>query len=178
MELEFTGRHTDVTPAVKKHAEEHLNKRLIKILDSAPAKAHIILSVEKHRHIAEIVLSWRDHNFTGIVESEDMFTAITRAAEKIEKQVFKLKGKFNARKRSAASASQVAPQPVKPLAPAQPEPRIIRSRKYVVKPMTQEEAAQLVMDSPDQFLVFRDAETDRIGVIYKRADGNFGLIEP
>ena len=57
-------------------------------------------------------------------------------------------------------------------------PRIIRSRRYSVKPMTPEEAMLRVRDAPEQFLVFRDAETDRVGVIYKRRDGNYGLIEP
>jgi putative sigma-54 modulation protein len=64
------------------------------------------------------------------------------------------------------------------VAPAEPAPRIIRSRGYSVKPMTPEEAVMRVAEATEQFFVFRNAETDRVGVIYKRKDGNYGLIEP
>ena len=177
MKYDFTGRHIEVGPAIMNHTREHLDK-LDRVLDSAPAKAHVILVVEKRRHIAEIVVTWRDHQFTGTFSSMDMYQSISRASEKIEKQVMRLKEKFKTRNKSAPSTSSVAPHPVRPVAPAALGPRIIRSRRYQVKPMTPEEAVQMVTDSPDQFLVFRDAETERVGVIYKRKDGNFGLIEP
>jgi putative sigma-54 modulation protein len=181
---EFTGRHITVTPALKKHAKEHLNK-LDKILDSAPMQAHVILEVEKHRQIAEIVLQWRDHSFTSNASNKDMYVAITQASEKIEKQLFKLKDRFTKRKRHALPTSEavMVGQPATPTesgdGSGRPEAaRIIRTRRYTVKPMTQEEAADQIHASDDQFVVFRNAESGRIGVIYKRKDGNFGLIEP
>jgi len=104
--------------------------------------------------------------------------ALTRAMAKIEKQAVKLKKKIIDRSQSATSASRVAPQPDGNLE-ATPRPaRIIPARRYAVKPMTAEEAAMRLSDEPDQFLVFRDADTERLGVIYKRKDGNYGLIEP
>jgi len=97
---------------------------------------------------------------------------------KIEKQAVKLKKKIIDRSQSARSLSRVAPQPDGHL-PAEPRPpRIIPARRYPVKPMTAEEAALRLSGETDQFLVFRDADTERLGVIYKRNDGNFGLIEP
>lgn len=177
MKYEFVGRHITVTPALKKHAREHLDK-LDKILDSAPMQAHIVLDVEKHRQMAEIVLYWRDHVFKSNASTKDMYDSISKASAKIEKQLFRLKDRFATRKRTALSTSEAAAT-VEPTASAEPTaPRIIRTRRYAVKPMTPEEAAAMVTDSADQFVVFRDAETSRIGVVYKRRDGNFGLIEP
>lgn len=178
MKVEFTGRHIDVSAAIKKHAKEQLEK-IEKVFDfDKLGKAHIILEVEKHRHKAEIVFRWRDQELTGTGETSDMYTAIAQAADRLERQALKLKGKKTTRKRQSQSVSRVAPSPQPPVIPMPNDPRIIRSRRYAVKPLTPEEAASLVSDSVDQFLVFRDAETDRVGVIYKRKDGNFGLIEP
>ena len=182
MRYEFTGRHITVTPALKKHTREHLDK-LDRILDSAPMQAHIILEVEKHRQNAEIVLNWRDHTFTSKASTKDMYDSITKASVKIEKQLFHLKDRFATRKRTALPTSEAAivaapPPAVQTAAAGADTRRIIRTRRYSVKPMTPEEAASAVAASGEQFIVFRDAETGRVGVVYKRKDGNFGLIEP
>jgi putative sigma-54 modulation protein len=177
MRFEFTGRHIEVTPALERLVQKEL-KKLDLVLDSAPTLAHVILSAEKHRKRAEIIVHWRDNVFTGLAENTDISQSIAGAADKVKKQVLRLKEKFQAKKRRRASASQVAPVPGGVLEPAPAAPRIISARRYRVKPMTPEEAATLVEDSPDQFIVFRDSETNRIGVLYKRRDGNFGLIEP
>jgi putative sigma-54 modulation protein len=188
MRYEFTGRHITVTPALKKHTREHLDK-LDKILDSAPMMAHVILDVEKHRQTAEIVLTWRDHTFKAAASTKDMYDSITQASDKIETQIFRLKDRFAKSKRGklpmGTAAATIAPaRPAKPAEAAAasnngPEsPRIVRTRRYTVKPMTPEEAASEIAASREQFVVFRDAETNRTGVIYKRKDGHFGLIEP
>jgi putative sigma-54 modulation protein len=178
MKVEFTGRHVVISAAIKKHTKEQLEK-IEKIFDfDSLGKAHIILEVEKHRHIAEIVFSWRDKELTVKAETNDMYTAITQAAEKLERRAFKLKEKKTTAKRNSLSTASVAPSPMPPVVPSPNEPRIIRSRRYAIKPLSPEEAMMQVNESIDQFLVFRDAETNRIGVIYKRKDGNFGLIEP
>ena len=104
--------------------------------------------------------------------------ALTRAIGKIEKQALKLKKKIIDRKQGARSTAAVAPQPDGQLEATPQPPRIIAARRYSVKPMTAEEAALRISSKADQFVVFRDADTDRLGVLYKRKDGNFGLIEP
>src|SRR5215467_1510365 len=149
MQYDFTGRHIEVTPAIVSHTKEHLNK-LDKFLNSAPTKAHVILTVEKRRHIAEIVVTWRDHQFAGMFACMDMYQSVARASEKIEKQVMKLKEKFRTRSKSTAGANSIGDN-AGSVAPAAAPARIIRSRKYHVKPMTPEEAAHIVTDSPDQF---------------------------
>lgn len=176
MKVEFTGRHVEVSAAIKKHAQEQLEK-FEKVFDFETAgKAHVILEVEKHRHRAEILFRWRDQELTGKAETDDMYTAVTQAADKLERQALKLKEKKTNLKRQSQAIEVVNAAEDKE--EATNNPRIIRSSRYAVKPLTPEEAMQEVKNSDDQFFVFRDAETERIAVIYKRTDGNFGLIEP
>ena len=165
MRFEYTGRHVEVSPAIRKHVEDHFKK-------------HVIIEVEKNRHIGEIIVHWRDHTLTAKDINVDMYMALTRAITKIEKQASKVKQKIIDRKQSARRSAAVAPEP-DGHREATPRPaRIIAARRYSVKPMTAEEAALSLSAEADQFVVFRDADTDRLGVLYKRKDGNFGLIEP
>jgi putative sigma-54 modulation protein len=177
MEFEYTGRHMDVTPALRAHVEDHFQK-IDHIFNDTTARAHVIIEVEKNRQIGEILVHWRDHTLTATDTNADMYMALTRAIAKIEKQALKLKKKIIDRKQGGKRASAVAPQPDGLLEASPSPPRIINARRYAVKPMTAEEAAMRLSGEADQFLVFRDADTDRVGVLYKRKDGNFGLIEP
>ncbi|HEX7997963.1 MAG TPA: ribosome-associated translation inhibitor RaiA [Pyrinomonadaceae bacterium] len=177
MEFEYTGRHVDVTPAIRAHVEDHFQK-IEHIFNDTTARAHVIIEVEKNRQIGEVLVHWREHTLTATDTNADMYQALTRAIAKIEKQALKLKKKIIDRKQGAKSAAAVAPQPDGNLEASPAGPRILAARRYSVKPMTAEEAALRLSGEADQFLVFRDADTNRIGVIYKRKDGNFGLIEP
>lgn len=177
MEFEFTGRHVEVTRAIERLAMKEL-KKLERVLDSAPARAHVIVSSEKHRKLAEIVLYWRDHVFTAVGENTDLKQAVASAAVRVQTQVLKVKDKFQTKKRSRTSGKEAAPVPGGVIEAAPNSPRIITARRYRVKPMIPEEAALELADSKDQFIVFRDAETNRVGVLYHRTDGNYGLIEP
>ena len=177
MEFEYTGRHVDVTPALRAHVEDHFQK-IDHIFNDTTARAHVIIEVEKNRQIGEILVHWRDHTLTATDTNADMYLALTRAIAKIEKQALKLKKKIIDRKQGAKRVSAVAPQPDGQLDASPASPRIINARRYIVKPMTAEEAAMRLSEEADQFLVFRDADTNRVGVLYKRKDGNFGLIEP
>jgi putative sigma-54 modulation protein len=177
MEFEFTGRHVEITSALENVARKELN-RLDRMLDSAPMRAHVILSAEKHRQCAEIVLYWRDNVFAGFAENKELSQSIAEAANKVDKQVLKLKEKFQNHKRKRSKTAGVSEEPGVLSDGASAASRIIPARRYRVKPMTPEEAAVLVSDSADQFIVFRDSETDRVGVLYKRKDGHYGLIEP
>lgn len=177
MKIEFTGRNFTISQAVKKHTQEHFNK--IDSIIANATKAHVILRVEKHhRHVAEIIVHYLDHELTSLADTTDMYASISQAIDKLRRQALKIKGKMIDRKQHAVPTGVVALAVEPALAPAAPAPRIIRSRRYVVKPMTPEEAMMVVSEDSEQFLVFRNAETERVGVIYKRKDGNFGLIEP
>ena len=177
MRFEYTGRHVEVSPAIRKHVEDHF-KKLDHIFNNSATRTHVIIEVEKNRHIGEIVVHWRDHTLTAKDINVDMYMALTRAITKIEKQALKLKKKTIDRKQGAKRIASVAPEPDGQLEATPSAPRIVAARRYSVKPMTAEEAALSLSAESDQFVVFRDADTDRVSVLYKRNDGNFGLIEP
>jgi putative sigma-54 modulation protein len=171
MILELTGRNVEITPTIEKRVRRALEK-LGRVLDDS-ASVHVIIASEKHRHKTEIVVKWHDHKFTGIAETPDIYSSVREAIDRVQRQTLKQKEKFATRRR--VTRKVVKGMPVERLAP---EPRIIRSPRYQVKPMTPEEAADLIAESDDHFFVFRNAETEGIAVIYKRKDGNLGLIEP
>ena len=178
MKFEYTGRHVDVSPAIRRHVEDHFKKLDHIFNGDTTLTTHVVIDVEKNRQIGEIIVYWRDHTLTAKDTNVDMYMALTRAMAKIEKQAVKLKKKIIDRTQGARSTASVAPHPDGQIEAADRPPRIIPARRYAVKPMTAEEAALRLSGEPDQFLVFRDADTQRLGVIYKRNDGNYGLIEP
>jgi putative sigma-54 modulation protein len=176
MKFEYTGRHIEVTPALRSHVEEHFS-RIGHLFNGKPAKAHVIIEVERGRHRSEIVLTWRNEIITAETRNSDMYQSLSQTIDKIEKQALKLKNKIIDKSHRAKSVSAVAHANTE-VAPAPASPRIIRTRRYPVKPMTEDEAALRLADDKNDFLVFRNAETERISVIYQRKDGNYGLIEP
>ena len=182
MDFEYTGRHIDVTPALRRHVEEHFGKIESMFENASTARAHVVIDVVKNRHIAEILFHWREYTLTAKDTNADMYQALTRCIDKIEKQALKLKKKIIDRRQDAMPLSAVAPEPATgTAAPENPERRpgrIIAARRYKVKPMTAEEAVLSLAEDGDQFVVFRDSDTDRVSVLYRRKDGNYGLIQP
>jgi len=103
--------------------------------------------------------------------------SVADAASRLEQQAQKLKSKFTERKRS--DNGKRTPEAGPGGAPEEPSPRrIIRATRYAVKPMSVDDAALRVESGPDTFVVFRNADTDAVSIVYRRKDGNFGLIEP
>jgi putative sigma-54 modulation protein len=178
MKVEYTGRQIEITPAIRRFTEDHL-KKIRKILGEM-IEVHAILTVEKYRHTAEINLKSRTFKINGIQETHDMYGSINSVLEKIERQALKHKGKKIARKRKpvaslAASASAYSGEDSQGIASS---PRVIKAKSFAAKPMTVEEAVQEVSGSKNDFIVFRNAESEQVNVVYRRKDGNFGLIEP
>lgn len=178
MQIDYTGRQMDITPAIKEYSEEHLSK--LKRILGEQIKAHVVLTVEKHRHITEITVKARWFSFVGVHETTDRYSSILGAIGKIETQAKKTKAKQNGSKRRADSLSHVTMNVLdrESASVSGDGVRVIRSRKFAVKPMSVEEAVQEVEEAKSEFLVFRNAESDAVNVIYRRNDGHFGLIEP
>jgi putative sigma-54 modulation protein len=179
MRLEITGRHVEVTAPLRQLIDRRLS-RLGRVLNDAALSAQVTLTREKYRHLTEIVIHARgDHLMRGTGEGNAWPVSMRQAAEKIEQQAHKLKGKWNGRKRGAAGHKAVPP-PAAAAGGAQPAGarRIIRATRYAVKPMSVEDAALHVESGPETFLVFRNSDTDAVTIVYRRRDGHFGLIEP
>lgn len=176
MKFEYTGRHIEVTPALRTHVEEHF-ERLDHLFDGNNSKAHIIIEVERGKHRSEIIVKWHDQVLTATTSVSDMYKSLSQTIDKIEKQVLKLKNKIKDKHHKAEKISTITP-PTAEINPAPSAPRIVNTRNYPVKPMTEEEAVLRLNEEENQFLVFRSAEDERVSVIYKRKDGNYGLIKP
>jgi putative sigma-54 modulation protein len=176
MRFEYTGRHIDVTPALRSHVEEHF-ERIGHLFNGNSAKAHVIIAVERGRHRSEIIVNWRRDVLTATTTNSDMYQSLSQSITKIEKQALRLKNKKVDQKHRAAKVGEVASREAE-VPPAPTTPRIVNARRYAVKPLTAEEAALVLEGDENQFLVFRNSENQRVAVIYKRKDRNYGLIQP
>ena len=173
MRLELTGRHVTVTPAIKKLVEKQLEPTL-RILNNNAFSAQVVLTRQRTQHRAEVTLHARsDHFLHGAASGRDVTEAMGAAMDKINRQVAKMKGKWEARKRRKA-----VPPPAELAADTSQDVRIIRARRYAVKPLTLADAALAVGEAPDNFVVFRNQADDTIAVLFRRSDGHLGLIEP
>ena len=193
MRLELTARHFTIPAPVRKIAEQRLD-RCLRPLNHSAVSAQVVVTREKTRFHAEVTLHARGEHFLhGEATGRDAASALGAAIDKIERQVLKLKSKWTERKRqgiSPAKAASATPRPERGAAAFGTgldqrernddggQTRIIRARRYAVKPMSVDEAAMEVADGRDAFLVFRNSSTEEINVLFRRADGHLGLIEP
>jgi putative sigma-54 modulation protein len=177
MRLDITGRHFAVTAATRKFAEQRLT-HAVRLLNNSAVSGHVVLAKERGRVRAEIDLHVkREHFLHGAGAGPDPQAAIGAAAERIERQIEKLKGKWSGRRRRTPAVAETTPGEAVPSA-APNGRRIIRARRYAVKPMSIEDAAAEIGDGDDAVIVFRNSASDAVTVLYRRPDGNFGLIEP
>jgi putative sigma-54 modulation protein len=191
MRLELTARHFTIPATVRKRAEQRLD-RVLRPLNAGAVSAQVVVTREKTRFQAEVTLHARGEHFMhGEATGRDASSALWAAIDKVERQVHKLKSKWTEGKRqgvSPAKAASAAPRPeraarafntgLEQRESADAGLRIIRARRYAVKPMSVDEAAMEVADGRDAFLVFRNSSTEEINVLFRRADGHLGLIEP
>ena len=186
MKLDITGRNVDVTVALREFTEDKLRK-LERLVDG-PFEAHVVLRIDKHRQSAEIQFKSRSIALSGTEETGDLYASIGEVVDKLERQLLKHKEKVrDHRQRKGTRASEVvaaieadAAEAHRPpaAAPDEERSRIVRSQRYRIKPMSAEDAA-LELDATDEdLLVFREAQTYRINVIYRQKDGDFALIDP
>lgn len=175
MQVKVTGRHVEVSPALRAYAEEkiaRLERYVDKIVD-----AHLILTIEKYRHIAEVTLHANGITIRGEEESGDMYSSLDLVIDKIERQVRRYKERISKKPlrherveikgKAEATATEEAP-----------EPRIFKTKRFALKPMTSEEAIMHMELVGHDFFVYRSAQTEEVNVVYRRKDGNYGLIEP
>ena len=176
MDITVTFRHTEPMESLKVYAEEKVSK-IKKYLDS-PVEAHIVLTVEKFRHQADVTLSVNGARIKGVEETGDMYSAIDQVMDKIEKQVKRHLSKIRSHRSENLKEERSVKEEVEETAAVTQEEPVIEVEKMVAKPMDSEEAAMQLNLSRQDFLVFRNAKSREINVVYKRGDGNLGLIEP
>ena len=175
MNVEITGRHVVITPAIETYVLKRLRK-LTKIFGEN-ISFHVIIDVEKDRHTAEILLKSKILDLTCKGETNDMYTSIVRAVEKLESQALRHKNKIIETKRHRAKVKSVAEK-----SGTQAVPRAARRSNGILeeeahkKPMAVEEALLELRQSEYPFVVFRNVDSGAVNVLYKRKDGSLGLI--
>ena len=179
MTIEITGRQTDVVPQVRALAERKLAK-LARVLPGI-THAHVVLGVDRHRESAEVSVQSPHLSLSASEVSGDMAQSVATVIDKLTRQAQRHLGKWRGRKRrvpreTAAWEGLLAQRGGNGDGGARP--RVVRSRRFLVKPMTVDEAVLEVGGNEDGVVVFRDAATERVNVLYRRKDGNLGLIEP
>jgi len=180
MQVNITFRHLEPTEALKSHVKDKV-QHIQRYIDR-PTEAHAVLHVENLHHHAEITMKAGPFSVRGRGKSEDMYASIDAAAEKIERQLKKHKSKLQTFKANG-NHTELAPVDVRHDIldmlehPDRPSHRVVKSTKFQAKPMSVDEAL-LQLDLMDaRFYVFQNAHDRAINVVYRRDDGNFGLIE-
>jgi len=177
MDIIVTFRHMEPTESLKTYAEDKLSK-IKKYLDF-PIEAHVVLAVEKFRHMADVTLSLNGTRIKGVEETEDMYSAIDQVMDKIEKQVKRYRAKIrNRRTENRKGEEAQVTEEAEEVIDLSLEGPSIEVEKMVAKPIDLEEATMQLELSQQDFLVFRNSRSMETNVIYKRKDGNLGLIEP
>lgn len=178
LQIEYTGRRTEVAAPLRLLAERKLRK--LERLLGGSAHAHIVLAGSGRVRSAEVTLQSRRLTLAAKEQNAEPAAALAAALEKLARQVQKHLGKRRQRKggTSLVLAAPAAPAPSARAPRAADGPRIIRSRRGLAKSMLVEDAARVVQGSEEGFLVFRDVETARLSVLFRRTDGNLGLFEP
>jgi putative sigma-54 modulation protein len=208
MQINYTFRNLDSSNALKEYAKDKVD-RVNKYLDQA-SEAHIVCSLERHHHICDITIHAGPYSLRGRDKSEDFYSSVDMAMEKIERQLKRYKEKLKSHKGGehhnlrelealkitkvnyqvvsvpspedeAATADQVAkaakPGAVAAAAPAPAEHKVIKSDEFQAKSLTVEEAIMHMDLMNNEFLVFTNVKTKDVNVVYRRKDGNYGLIE-
>ena len=176
MDISVTFRHMKPTESIRIYAEEKLSK-INKYLD-APIEAHVVLSVEKFRHIADVTLSVNGILIKGFEETDDMYSAIDQVMDKLETQVKKSRSKIRNRRTEGRKGETFEIEESSEEGSLGSDTPSIEVERLAAKPMDPEEAAMQLSASQQDFLVFRNSRSEEINVIYKRKDGNLGLVLP
>lgn len=181
MKVEYTGRQIGVPAAAKTAVERRLDK-LAKVLHGI-THVHVVLAADKHRMIAEVTVRSPHLTLTAVDESDDLALAAGSVTDKLIRQAQRHMGKLRTRKRvGGRRVGGLWSGVLAPEAPTVDEgrggSRVIHTRRFLPKPMTIEEAALELGADGEDLVVYRDAATDRVHVLYRRKDGQLGIIEP
>ncbi|MHC6181246.1 ribosome hibernation-promoting factor, HPF/YfiA family [Clostridium sp. JNZ X4-2] len=173
MKITVTGKNIVITDALKNVVRKKLS-RLDKYFNP-DVEAHATLSVQKNRQKIEVTIPFAGVILRGEEENEDMYASIDLVLDKLEGQIRKQKTKLLRRNNSKSLKFQFIQNDVEE---DNEEHKIVRTKRFAVKPMSSEEAVLQMELLGHSFFVYRDAENGEVNVVYRRRDGNYGLIEP
>jgi len=170
--ITITGRHIEITDPIRDYVTEKIG-RACKRLDKITS-AHVTVAVEKYRHIVEVDIQSHGATLHAKEETHDMYSSIDQVLDKIEIQAKRLKEKVKDHKHPPGAEGSAAPEEeVAPL-----RPRVFVAETFAPKPLSVDEAVEDLQGRPEMFLVFHNSRNGQVNVLYKRGDGNFGLVQP
>ncbi|NLJ84096.1 MAG: ribosome-associated translation inhibitor RaiA [Halanaerobiaceae bacterium] len=191
MKVMIYGKNIDVTPALKSYVEEKvkkLGKYFHEAVNNDAQEAYVSMEVERDRHIVEVTVYINGLILRGEEDSNDMYASIDGVIEKLERQVRKYKTRIKRRikekKREFKEGykeertEEVFKDMEKEEYEDEYRPKVVRTKRFAIKPMDVEEAIMQMDLLGHDFFVFTNAETNRVNVVYKRKRGDYGLIEP
>jgi putative sigma-54 modulation protein len=174
MRTTVSGKNIDITNALKERVEKKLSN--FERYFGPDTEAHATLSVEKNRHIIEVTIPFNGVILRGEEATGDMYTSIDNVVEKLERQMRRQKTKLEKRIKDGNIRFENWAVPSSEL--EDEEVKIVRTKRFAMKPMPVEEAVLQMELLGHSFFVFSNADTEEVNVVYKRKDGNYGLIEP
>ncbi len=169
MNIIVNGRHLEITPALKNYSVEKMSK-FEKYLSSI-SEAVVTLSVEKYRHKAEVLMKVNGYMIQAESVTGEIYSSIDEVVEKLEKQIVKYKEKLQTFRKSDKKSVAAAEK-------AGTTGNLIKYKKFEMKPMSPEEAVDQMDLLDKNFFIFANLASGDINVVYRRGDGNYGLIEP
>lgn len=172
MNIQVRGRNVEVTDALKDYVAKRVSK-VEKYLDNI-REAQVTLAVERGFHRVEVTIPVNGMILRGEESTPDMYASVDMVVEKLEKQVQKYKGRLI---RRLGKVVEETPAPGERFADYD-YPQIVRTKRFAIKPMAVDEAVLQMNLLGHSFFVFSNSETEQVNVLYKRKDGNYGLIEP
>lgn len=167
MDVIVRGKNMDVTDALRSHVTKKIGK-LSRFVDHADIVAEAVLSVEKDRQIVEVTVPLEGRLLRGEESTDDMYASADLVINKLERQLEKLKGHLRPRHARANGEERIEAVPAS----------VVRHKTFSAKPMTLDEARLQMEMLGHAFFAFANADTEQINVLYRRRDGNLGLLEP
>lgn len=175
MNFIISGKNIEITAGLKDNIERKLGK--LERYFTPDTEITVTLSVEKERQKIEVTIPVKGDIIRSEQESTDMYVSIDLVEEVIERQLRKYKNKLVAKHQAGANFNQTFVESEDEVADSD-EIRIVRTKRFGIKPMFPEDACMQMDLLGHNFFVFSNAETEEVNVVYKRKDGSFGLIEP
>ncbi|WP_066871854.1 ribosome hibernation-promoting factor, HPF/YfiA family [Clostridium mediterraneense] len=175
MKVKVHARNIKLTEALKESVEKKVSKLEKYFIDDVEAK--VTLSVQKNRHIVEVLIPFNGIAIRAEEVTDDMYKSVDLVEEKLERQIVKYKTKLKRGEYNSLKYSKVEEMPDEENEEVNNK-KIVKVKKFDLKPMDEEEAVLQMELIGHNFFVYRDGETNEIKVVYKRKDGNYGLIDP
>lgn len=176
MRIKVSGKNINVTDALRERVEKKISK--FEKYFTPITEANATLSVEKNRHIIEVTIPFNGVILRGEEATEDMYTSIDNVVEKLERQIRKQKTRLERRVKDGSIRFENMLPFGDNEEELEDEIRIIKKKRFAIKPMSSEEAVLQMELLGHNFFVFTNSESEEVNVVYKRKHGDYGIIEP